>query len=260
MTTRLFDLAGKSALVTGATRGIGRAIALALAAHGARVAVSGRSEATCDVVVREIAAAGGEAIGVPLDLERLDDLAPAVERVKRAFGRIDVLVANAATATHVGPMRHVTGEAFDRMFAANVKSYVWLANLVLPGMAERRDGAIVLVGSISGIAGERSLGIYGLTKAAEMQLVRNIAVEYGKRNVRANAIAPGLVRTDMTKPLWSDPKTLERIAGAYPLGRIAEPDDIAGVAVFLASPAAAFMTGQTLVVDGGGLIGRGTPV
>lgn len=257
--TGLFDLSGRSALVTGATRGIGRAIALALAAHGARVAVSGRTAAACDAVVREIAAAGGEAIGAPLDLERIDDLAPAVEGVNRAFGRIDVLVANAAAVTHVGPMRRVTGEAFDRMFAANVKSYVWLANLVLPGMVERRDGAIVVVGSISGIVGERALGVYGLAKAAEMQLVRNIAVEYGKHNVRANAIAPGLVRTDMTKPLWSDARTLERITAAYPLRRIAEPEDIAGVAVFLASPAAAFMTGQTLVVDGGGLIGQGTP-
>jgi NAD(P)-dependent dehydrogenase (short-subunit alcohol dehydrogenase family) len=258
--TGRFDLAGKSALVTGATRGIGRAIALALAEHGARVAVSGRRAGDCDAVAREIAGRGGAAIGVPLDLERAETLAPAVERVDAAFGGIDVLVANAAAVTHVGPMRNVTGEAFDRMFAANVKSYVWLANLVLPGMAARRDGAIVLVGSISGLVGERSLGIYGLTKAAEMQLVRNIAVEYGKHGVRANAIAPGLVRTDMTKPLWSDAKTLERIVSGYPLRRIGEPEDIAAVAVFLASPAAAFMTGQTLVVDGGGLIGQGTPV
>ena len=252
----LFNLAGKTALVTGATRGIGRAIASRLAEHGANVAIHGREQSVCDAVAAEIVAQGGHAIGAAMDLGQTDLLEGLVSKVETAFG----LVANAAAVTYAGPMRGVTDEAFDRMLSINLKSHVWLANLVLPKMASRRDGAIIVIASISGIAGERSLGIYGLAKAAQMQLVRNIAVEYGRHNVRANAIAPGLIRTDISKSLWSNAEMLERITGAYPLRRAGEPDDIAGVAVFLASAAAAFVTGQTIVVDGGGLIGQGTPI
>jgi NAD(P)-dependent dehydrogenase (short-subunit alcohol dehydrogenase family) len=257
---RLFDLSGRVALVTGGSRGIGLAIARRLAEQGAAVAISARGADACEAAAAELRAAGARALAAPCDLSAIEALPALVKHVTDGLGPIDILVANAGAVTHVGPMKRIASEAFDAMFAANVKSYVWLANLVLPGMAERRDGAIVLIGSISGLVGERALGIYGMTKAAEMQLVRNIAVEYGRHNVRANAIAPGLVRTDMTRPLWSDPKTLERIQASYPLGRIAEPDDIAGVALFLAAPASRFVTGQTIVVDGGGLVGAGTPI
>jgi dehydrogenase/reductase SDR family member 4 len=255
-----FRLDGKVALVTGGSRGIGCAIAERLCAQGAKVIVSSRRIEACEEVAARARAAGGEAAAMVLDLENIGDIAVRAREATAIFGRIDILVANAGSVTHVGPMSRVDSAAFDAMLATNLKSYVWLCNALVPAMVERRDGALVFIGSISGLVGERGLGVYALAKAAEMQLVRNLAVEYGRHNVRANAIAPGLVRTDMTRPIWSNAEKLDRIVASYPLRRIAEPDDIAGVAAFLASPAAAFMTGQTLVVDGGGLIGAGTPV
>jgi NAD(P)-dependent dehydrogenase (short-subunit alcohol dehydrogenase family) len=255
-----FRLDGKVALVTGASRGIGRAIAQRLCAQGARVIVSSRDMAACEAFAGDLRANGGEARALAMDLARLDQVDESARAALALWGRIDILVANAAAVTHVGPMARVDNASFDAMFQTNLKSYVWLCNRILPGMAERRDGALVFIGSISGLVGERGLGVYAMVKAAEMQLVRNIAVEYGRHNVRANAIAPGLVRTDLTRAVWSNAEKLERIVSAYPLRRIAEPEDIAGVAAFLASPASAFMTGQTVVVDGGGLIGGGTPV
>ena len=254
-----FRLDGKVALVTGASRGIGLAIARRLAAQGARVIISSRKLEACEQVAAELRAAGAEAVALAMDLSLTDKLDELADAALAIWGRIDILIANAGSVTHVGPLAKVDSASFDAMLQTNLKSYVWLCKRILPGMAERRDGALVFIGSISGLVGERGLGVYALAKAAEMQLVRNIAVEYGRHNVRANAIAPGLVKTDMTKALWSNAEKLERIVAAYPLRRIALPEDIAGVAAFLASPAAAFMTGQTLVVDGGGLI-SGTPV
>jgi len=255
-----FRLDGKVALITGASRGIGLAIARRVCAQGARTIVSGRNPAACEQVAEELRGAGGEARSLLLDLERIDALPAAAAEAQVMWGRIDILIANAASVTHVGPMARVDSESFDTMFRTNLKSYVWLCNQILPGMVERRDGSLVFIASTSGLVGERGLGVYAMAKAAEMQLVRNIAVEYGRHNIRANAIAPGLVKTDLTRPLWSNAEKLERVVSAYPLRRMAEPEDIAGVAAFLASTAAAFMTGQTVVVDGGGLIGGGTPV
>ena len=167
------------------------------------------------------------------------------------LGQIDVLVCNAAINPYYGPMTGLSDEAFDKVMETNVRSNLWLANLVQPEMAARRDGAIIIVSSIGGLRGTNTLGIYAISKAADMQLARNLAVEWGPHNIRVNCIAPGLVKTDFAKALWDNPKLLEMTEQRTPLRRIGEPDDIAGAAVFLASRAGRWITGQTIVIDGG---------
>ncbi len=249
--TTLFDLTGKIAIVTGASRGIGRAIAIRLAQHGARVTVSSRKLDACETVVADIAAAGGTARAQVCHIGRKEDLAALVARTSDAWGGIDILVCNAAINPHFGPAATITDDAFDRTMASNVRSNFWLANMVLPGMAARGGGSIIIVSSIAGLRGSAGLGVYALSKAADLQLARNIAVEWGPRGIRANAIAPGLIRTDFARALWEEPMNRARRERETPLKRIGEADEIAGAAVFLASPAASFMTGQTLVIDGG---------
>lgn len=251
----LFDLSGQVAVVTGASRGIGRAIALRMAQHGARVVVSSRKAEACQVVVEEIAAAGGEAFAQACNIGRKEDLQALVDAALSRWGRIDAAICNAAVNPHFGPMAGLPDEAFDKIMASNVRSNLWLANMVAPGMAERGGGAIVIVSSIGGLRGSPVLGAYGISKAADMQLARNLAVEWGPRNIRANCIAPGLVRTDFARALWENPDILRKRTRDTPLQRIGEPDEIAGAAVFLASAAGHFMTGQTIVIDGGVLAG-----
>jgi NAD(P)-dependent dehydrogenase (short-subunit alcohol dehydrogenase family) len=253
----LFDLAGKTAIVTGSSRGIGRATAVALARQGARVTVSSRKLDACEEVVGEIRAFGGTAIAVACNVGDKAQLEALVEASVAAHGPIDIAVGNAAVNPYYGPLSGVPDEAWDRIMASNVKSNLWLANLVAPGMAERGDGSIILISSIAGLRGSRMLGAYGVSKAADLQLVRNLALEWGKKGVRVNAVAPGLVKTDFAKALWDDPKVLAATLAASPLGRIGEPEDIAGAVVFLASAAARFVTGETIVIDGGATIGGG---
>jgi NAD(P)-dependent dehydrogenase (short-subunit alcohol dehydrogenase family) len=255
----LFSLTGKVALVTGGSRGIGRAISMRLAEAGARVVVSSRRQDACEQVVSEIRAAGGEAAAVACDVSQAADIERLAEGAEAAYARVDILVLNAAVVAHFGPLAKLEDTALDRMLAANVRSQVQLCRRLVPRMAERGGGAVVVIGSTSGLVGEKMLGAYALTKAADMQLVRNLAVEFGAAGVRANAIAPGLVKTDMTKAIWSDPARLAAVLKTTALGRAAEPDDIAGVAVFLASPASACITGQVLVVDSGMTINVSTP-
>ena len=249
--TNLFDLTGQVAVVTGASRGIGRAIALRMAQHGARVVVSSRTKAACDDVVAEIHAAGGTARAVACNIGRKPEVTALIDETLAAWGQIDAMVCNAAVNPHFGPMATIADDAWDRIMATNIRSNLWLANLTAPGMAARGGGTITIVSSIAGLRGSPTLGAYGVSKAADMQLVRNLAVEWGPRNVRANAIAPGLVRTDFARALWEDPANLARRTRDTPLGRIGEPDEIAGAAIFLASAAGRFMTGQTIVIDGG---------
>ena len=247
----LFDLTGKVAVVTGSSRGIGRAAALRLAEHGARVVVSSRRPDACEAVAAEIRAAGGQAHVIACNVGHKEELQALVDRTAALWGGIDVLVVNAAVNPYYGPAAGCSDEAFDRVMGSNVRSAFWLCNMALPGMAARGGGSVVVVSSIAGLRGTPSLGVYGLSKAADMQLVRNIAVEWGAKGVRANCIAPGLVRTDFARALWEDPAVLARRTRDTPLGRIGEPDEIAGAVVFLASPAGSFMTGQTVVIDGG---------
>ena len=250
----LFDLSDRVALITGSTRGIGKAIATAFSQYGAKVAISSRTESACVAVADEIKAEGGAALAVPCNVSREDELRTLVDRTIVEWGQIDVLVCNAAVNLHFGPMRDVSSDAYDKTMTANVKSILWLANMVVPQMAARQDGSVIIVSSIGGLKGHDKLGIYALSKAAEMQLARNLAVEWGRSNVRVNCIAPGLVRTDFAKALWENPVTLAQSIESYPLGRIGEPRDIAGAAVFLASDAGRFTTGQTFVIDGGATI------
>jgi NAD(P)-dependent dehydrogenase (short-subunit alcohol dehydrogenase family) len=249
----LFDLSGKVALVTGSTKGIGEAIVRRLAEHGAKVVVSSRKADACNRVAEEINRERGKevAIPIPCNINYKEQLQNLVVQTRTQWGKIDVLVCNAALNPYFGPQMEIPDEAFDKIMGANVRSNHWLCQLVLPEMVERRDGSVVIVSSIGGLRGSPVLGVYCISKAADFQLARNIAVEYGPHNVRANCIAPGLVKTDFARALWDNPEILKRSTANAPLRRIGEPDEIAGAAVFLASKAGAFMTGQVIVIDGG---------
>ena len=249
----LFDLDGKVAIVTGSSRGIGRAIAERLAEHGARVVISSRKAAPCEAVAEGINSARGpgRAVAVPASISSKEDLTRLVATTRETFGRIDVLVCNAASNPYYGPMAGISDEQFRKIFDNNVLSSHWLVQMVAPEMVERRDGAIILVSSIGGLRGSPVIGAYNVSKAADFQLARNLAVELGPHNVRVNCIAPGLIRTDFARALWENPDTLEHYTRTTPLRRIGEPDEIAGVAVLLASRAGSFITGQGIVVDGG---------
>lgn len=251
MTNPLFDLSGKVALITGSTKGIGRAIAEQMARCGARVVISSRKADACEQVAGELVAAGFEALAVPCHVGRKEDLQRLVDTTLAHWGRIDVLVCNAATNPVYGPTREMTDEAWDKIMETNVKGTFWLCNRVLPGMAERGGGSVILLSSIAGLRGNTTIGTYGVSKAAEAALARNLAAEWGPDGIRVNAIAPGLVRTDFAKALLDDPERLRRAAEKTPLRRIGEPIDIAGLAVFLAAPASAYITGQVIVADGG---------
>ncbi|HEY4372274.1 MAG TPA: SDR family oxidoreductase [Burkholderiales bacterium] len=251
MADSLFDLSGKTALITGSTRGIGRAIALQLARAGARVVICSRKAEACEAVRAEFAAQGLTAIAVPCNVGRREELEHLVARTIEAYGRIDVLVCNAATNPAHGPTAAASDEAFDKIMATNVRATWQLCNLVIPQMAERGDGAVIIVSSIAALKGNDVIGLYGVSKAAEAALTRNLAVEWGPRNVRVNAIAPGLVKTDFARALWEDETLRAAREAATPLRRLGEPEDIAGLALLLASPAGAFITGQTIVADGG---------
>ncbi|MFL4981415.1 MAG: SDR family NAD(P)-dependent oxidoreductase [Xanthobacteraceae bacterium] len=253
--TTPFHLTDKVAVITGSSRGIGRAIAESMAALGAKVVISSRKAEACEAVAREIAEKGGEAAAIPCNISHKAEIEALVGKTTSRFGRIDILVCNAAVNPVFGPLLHLTDEAFDKVIGANVKSNLWLCNLVIPGMAARGGGAVIVVSSIAGLRGTDMLGIYGISKAADFALVRNLAVEWGPRNVRVNAIAPGIVKTDFARALWENEELMKRRNAATPLRRIGSPEEIGSVAAFLASPAASFITGQIIVADGGVTIG-----
>lgn len=248
----LFDLSGKTAIITGSTKGIGEATAHRLAEHGANVVVSSRKADACDKVAGEInAKCPNKAIAVPCDIADKEALQNLVDKTNEKWGQVDILVCNAAINPFFGSMADISDKDFDRIMSSNVKSNHWLSQMVLPQMKERKDGAIVIISSIGGIQGSPVIGTYCISKAADFQLVRNLAVENGKFNVRANAIAPGLIKTYFAKALWDNPEILEQTTAGTPMRRIGMPDEIAGAVVFLASPAGAFMNGQKMVIDGG---------
>jgi len=247
----LFDLTGKVALITGSTRGIGKSIAQEMARAGARVVVSSRKAEACAQVRAEFEKEGLEVLSQPCNVSRKEDLKAIVDATLKRWGRIDIAVANAAANPYYGPLAAIPDDAFDKIFNNNVKSVLWLASMTLPGMAERGGGSYITVGSIGGIIANTVIGAYGMSKAADHMLVKNLAAEWGPKNVRVNAIAPGLIKTDFAKALWEDPQRRKEREAATPLRRLGEPRDIGGVAAFLASDAAAFITGQVIVADGG---------
>jgi NAD(P)-dependent dehydrogenase (short-subunit alcohol dehydrogenase family) len=246
-----FDLSGQVAVITGSSRGIGRSAAEIMASLGAKVVVSSRKADACEEVAAAIKTAGGEAMVIPCNIGRKNEVEALVAGTLKQWGRIDTLVCNAAINPYYGPLGGLPDEAFDKIMSSNVKSNIWLANLAIPGMAERGGGSVIIVSSIGGIRGTNILGAYGISKAADFALARNLAVEWGPKNVRINCIAPGLVKTDFARALWEDEKNLEPRLQTTPLRRIGEPDEIGGIVAFLASKAASFMTGTVVVADGG---------
>jgi NAD(P)-dependent dehydrogenase (short-subunit alcohol dehydrogenase family) len=247
----LFDLTGKVAVITGSTRGIGLAIAKQFARRGARVVVSSRKAEACTAAKDALVEAGGTAIAVPCNIGSKEQLQALVDATLAAYGTIDVLICNAAVNPYYGPLAKIPDDAYDKIMDSNVRSNLWLCNMAYPTLAARGGGAIVIISSIAGIKGSKLLGAYGLSKAADSQLVRNLAVEWGPQNIRVNAIAPGIIKTDFAKALYEDPQTERFVTRQYPIGRLGEVDDVAGVAVLLASRAGSFISGQTIVVDGG---------
>ena len=258
MASSIFDLTGKVALITGSTKGIGKAIAEEMARHGATVIISSRKADACERVARELnAERGGEpgrAIPIPAHVGEKEQLTALVAATRAQAGPIDILVCNAAVNPFHGPSKDIPDSAFDKVMDVNIRSNHWLCHMVLPEMVERRTGAILVVSSVGGLRGSTELGAYAISKAADLQLVRNLACEYGQYNVRVNAISPGLIRTDFARALWENPENLARRTSRDPLRRIGEPEEIAGCAVFLASRAGSFTTGQNFVIDGGATI------
>jgi NAD(P)-dependent dehydrogenase (short-subunit alcohol dehydrogenase family) len=252
----LFDLSGKSAIITGSSRGIGRAIAEAFADHGARVVISSRKPGPCEEVAAAINAkhGAGRAIAIPANISSKDDLAAMVDETNKSFGKVDIVVCNAASNPYYGPMAGITDDAFTKILQNNIISNHWLIQMCAPQMRERKDGAVIIVSSIGGLRASPVIGAYNISKAADFQLARNLAAEFGTDNIRVNCIAPGLIKTDFAKALWDNPDTLKRSLSGTPLKRIGEPEEIAGAAVYLASQAGAYMTGQMLVVDGGATV------
>lgn len=255
----LFDLADKVAIVTGSSRGIGRAIAEGLAEQGANVVISSRKQDACEAVAGAINAQHGEgtAVAIAASISDKAALQELVDRTREQFGRIDVLVCNAASNPYYGPMAGISDEQFRKILDNNVLANHWLVAMVAPEMIERKAGSIIIVSSVGGLTSSTVIGAYNISKAADLQLVRNLAAEFGPSGVRVNAIAPGLVRTDFARALWENPETLKRVTTVAALKRIGEPRELAGAACFLASDAASFITGQTLVVDGGSTFGAG---
>jgi len=249
----LFDLTDKVVLITGSSRGIGRASAIACAEQGAKVVISSRKQDACDAAAAEINARFGEGtvIAIAANISDKEGLQHLVDETRRAFGRIDVLVCNAASNPYYGPQAGIADDQFRKILDNNIISNHWLINMVVPEMKERRDGSVVIVSSIGGLRGSTVIGAYCISKAADMQLARNLAHEYGRDNIRVNCIAPGLIKTDFAKALWEDEAAVAERNATTPLRRIGEPEEIAGAVVYLASAASAFMTGQTMVIDGG---------
>ncbi|MEO5867066.1 MAG: SDR family oxidoreductase [Sphingomonas sp.] len=251
--TNLFDLTGKVSIVTGSTKGIGKASAIELVRHGAKVAISSRKQQACDAVAAEINAefGVGSALAVAANISDKAALQRLVDETAQAFGPVDILVCNAASNPYYGPMAGIDDEQFRKTLDNNIISNHWLITMVAPSMRERKAGSIVLISSIGGIRGTPVIGAYAISKAADMQLARNLAHEFGVDNVRINCIAPGLIKTDFARALWENEELARRRNATTPLRRIGQPEEIAGAVVFLSSAASAYMTGQTIVIDGG---------
>jgi len=252
----LFDLKGKSAIITGSSRGIGREIAEAMADQGARVVISSRKPGPCQEVADALNRKHGDgtAIAIPANISSKEDLQAMVDETNKSFGKIDIVVCNAASNPYYGPMAGITDDAFTKILQNNIISNHWLIQMCAPQMRERKDGAVIIVSSIGGLRASPVIGAYNISKAADFQLARNLAAEFGADNIRVNCIAPGLIKTDFAKALWDNPETLKRALTGTPLKRIGEPEEIAGAAVYLASKAGSYMTGQMLVVDGGATV------
>ena len=251
----LFNLKGKTAIITGSSRGIGKAIAIRMAQYGAKVMISSRKIDACNQVVDEIKALGGEAFAQECNIASKEALQKLCDVSYKKLGKVDILVLNAASNPYYGPLAKITDEAFDKVMNNNVKSNLWLSNMVLPKMAETGGGKAIVISSIAGIKGSDVLGAYSISKTADLGLVRSLAVEWGPKNITVNALCPGIIKTDFAKALWDNPEILESVEKNAPLKRIGTPDEVAGAAILLASSSGSFITGQKIVMDGGVTIG-----
>ena len=250
----VFDLTGKNALITGSSKGIGKAIAEGMAQQGANVVISSRKEDVCQQVTDEInAVGGGKAVCIPCNISSKEQLQALVDQTHDKLGQIDILVCNAAVNPYYGPIMDIEDSAFEKVLHCNITSNHWLCQMVLPEMRERKDGAVIIVSSVGAYKGSTTLGIYAISKGADLQLVRCLAQENGPFNIRVNGLAPGLIKTNFAKALWENPETRKRVEAGYPLRRLGEPEDIAGTAILLSSQAGNYITGQTIIIDGGGI-------
>lgn len=246
-----FDLTGRVAVVTGSSRGIGRASAELLAQLGAKVVVSSRKPDACEDVAQGIRKNGGQAHVIACNISRKNEVEALIDGAAQKYGQVDILVCNAAVNPYYGPLLDINDDAFDKIMGSNVKSNIWLCAKAIPGMAAKGKGSVIVISSIGGLRGSTVIGAYGISKAADFALCRSLAGEWGPKGVRVNAIAPGLVKTDFAKALWEDEANLKKRTANTPLRRIGEPHEIAGAVAYLASDASTFMTGQTIVIDGG---------
>jgi NAD(P)-dependent dehydrogenase (short-subunit alcohol dehydrogenase family) len=253
----LFSLAGKVALLTGASRGIGLAIATEMARAGAQVVLSSNEPGACAEAAERLRADGLDAIGLACDVMQRGQVEALVQQTLALRARIDVLVCNAGVAPQFGAIAAASDADWERTMTINLRSAIWITSLVIPGMASRRDGSVIMTASLAGVRGNKSIGLYGVSKAGLVQLARNLAVEWGPANVRVNSISPGIIATEFARPLLDNPELLARRLALTPLRRAGEPHEIAGVAVMLASRAGGFITGQNLIVDGGTIISDG---
>ena len=251
MTTTPFDLTGQVAVVTGSSRGIGRASAELLASLGAKVVISSRKADACEAVADGIRKSGGDAHVIACNISRRDEVEALIKGTITHYGKLDILVCNAAVNPYYGPLLDISDEAFDKIMGSNVKSNIWLCAQAIPQMAARGKGSVIIISSIGGLRGSTVIGAYGISKAADFALCRSLAGEWGPQGVRVNCVAPGLVKTDFARALWEDEARLKQRCATTPLRRIGEPHEIAGAVAYLASDASTFMTGQTIVIDGG---------
>lgn len=250
----VFDLEGKVALITGASKGIGESIARYYAAYGAKVVVNSRKQDAVDEVAQAIRDGGGEAIGVAGQVGSSEDCKKMFDATVAAYGRIDILVNNAATNPVFGPVENTEERAFNKIMDVNVKAPFELAKMCLPIMQAHGGGSIINISSIGGVSPEQMLGIYSVSKAALISLTKVMAAEWGKYNIRANAICPGLIQTKFSEALWSNDHIMKHMLSQLPLNRVGQPEEIAGLALFLASDAAGYCTGSVFMADGGYLI------
>jgi NAD(P)-dependent dehydrogenase (short-subunit alcohol dehydrogenase family) len=245
------DLTGKVALITGGSRGIGRAIALGFAQAGAKVVIASRKQPALDAVANEIQESGGTALAIAAHAGEEEALESLVEKSLSAFGAIDILVNNAATNPHFGPLLEATPAQWDKIMQVNLRGAYLLCRLVVPGMRARGGGSIINMASVEGLRPSKGLGVYSVSKAALIMLTQALAQELGPDGIRVNALAPGLIKTDFSAALWQTPAIAEAATARTPARRIGDPEDVVGAALFLASPASAYLNGAVITIDGG---------
>ena len=247
----MFNLKNKVAIITGSSMGIGREIAYQMSKAGAKVIISSRKKEICENVAKDIQSMGFSAISIPCHVGKKDQIKNLVDKTINEYGKIDIIVSNAATNPAFGPLSNIEDEAFDKILAINLKSSIWLINEASPYLKKNKSSSIIIMSSISAFIGTKDIGAYGISKAAEISLVKHLAVELGSFGIRVNAIAPGLIKTEFSRALWENKEKLQKQEQNTPLKRIGYPKDISGIAHFLASDASAFITGQLIVADGG---------